>query len=428
MADTKANITSDHHRVIILIIFVLSQLILSIAGYSWGPLAPFLRDTMSLSGTQIGSISSTFYFAAALSALPAGVVVDCFGVRNSILLWLGLTGVPLFFLDLAHSYYSIFLIIVAVAGIGYGMGNPVASKGLFIWFDQKTRGTVFGLRQSAVTVGGGLAGILLVLLSKRLGPFAAMQVVGLMIMAMIVFAFTLYRNPRGDRDNKKNLLSKDSRSLTSEFRGLFTNKALLAISVVMAMLGFAQGIIVTFLLLYINEMLGYSLTAAGSLFAIVMISGTVGRIFWGVVSDRLFNGRRKPILMTICGLAALSITILALCKKTCPQWFLLPIIVVIGLSTLGWNGIAMVMVTEVSSDKKTATSVGFASTISWSGLFLGPVTFGRVTDSFGYFYGWMFLVVLCLFSVIFSFFVPGSYQHPLESSPGQPSKGRWAGA
>ncbi len=420
----KTDSTLDHRRAIILIIFVLSQLILSIAGYSWGPLAPFLKDTMSLSGTQIGSISSTFYFAAALSALPAGAVVDCFGVKSGILLWLGLTGVPLFFLGVAHSYYAIFLIIVAVAGIGYGMGNPVASKGLFIWFDQRTRGTVFGLRQSAVTVGGGVAGILLVFLSKRLGPFAAMQVVGLMIMAMIVFAFCLYQNPRGARGNGKNLLSKDSRSLTSEFKGLFTNKALLAVSVAMAMLGFAQGIIVTFLLLYINEMLGYSLIAAGSLFGIVMISGAVGRIFWGVVSDRLFNGRRKPILMTICGLAALSITMLAFCNRTWPQWFFLPIIVAIGLSTLGWNGIAMVLVTEVSSGTKTATSIGFASTIAWSGLFLGPVAFGRMMDSFGYFYGWMLLVVSCLFSVIFSFFVPDSGQLPLDSPPRQLPKGR----
>ncbi|OPX41754.1 MAG: hypothetical protein B1H13_00315 [Desulfobacteraceae bacterium 4484_190.3] len=420
----KSDSTLDHRRAIILIVFVLSQLIVSIAGYSWGPLAPFLKSTMSLSGTQIGSISSTFYFAAALSALPAGAVVDRFGVRSGILLWLGLTGVPLFFLGLAHGYYAILLIIIAVAGIGYGMGNPVASKGLFIWFDQRTRGTVFGLRQSAVTVGGGVAGILLVFLSKRLGPFAAMQVVGLMIMAMIVFASCLYQNPRAARDNGKNLLLKDSRSLTSGFKGLFSNKALLAVSVVMAMLGLAQGIIVTFLLLYINEMLDYSLIAAGSLFGIVMISGAVGRIFWGVVSDRLFNGSRKPVLITICGLAALSITILAFCNKTWPRWFLLPIIVAIGLSTLGWNGIAMVLVTEVSSGTKTATSIGFASTIGWSGLFLGPVVFGNMTDSLGYFYAWAFLGVLCLFSVIFCFFLPGLEQRPLESLSRQHPRGR----
>ncbi|RLB26372.1 MAG: hypothetical protein DRG71_02385 [Deltaproteobacteria bacterium] len=84
----------------------------------------------------------------------------------------------------------------------------------------------------------------------------------------------------------------------------------------------------------------------------------------------------------------------------------------------------MVLVTEVSSGTKTATSIGFASTIAWSGLFLGPVAFGRMMDSFGYFYGWMLLVVSCLFSVIFSFFVPDSDQHPLDSPPRQLPKGR----
>lgn len=408
----KISKDSLNYRWVILSIFVGSQLVLSIAAFGWGALAPFLKKLMSLSGTQIGTISSTFYFTAAVSAFPAGIIVDHYGVKKGLLSWLGLTGVPLFFLSFVHSSYVIFLIMVAIAGLGYGMGNPVASKGLFTWFDKNTRGTVFGIRQSAVTGGGAVAGIYLVYTSQRIGPFMALLTVSLMIIVMVVLAFFFYQNPEGDNDIPINIGLKNNRSVKSGFRDLFTNKALLTVSMIMAMLGLAQGIIVTFFLLYVNEMLGYSLLAAGSLFTIVMISGAAGRVFWGVVSDRFFNGSRKPILIIISMLAALSVAILAFWSHTWSQWLFILVVIGIGLSSVGWNGIAMVLVTEISASSKTATSVGLASTIAWAGLFLGPIGFGVLTDNFGYFHAWISLAAFCFFSLILCFLVSVSDQHP----------------
>ena len=117
-----------NYRWIILFIMAGSQFVLSIAAFGWGPLAPFLKKIMSLSASQIGAIGSTFYFAAALSSFPAGIIVDRHGVKKGLLLWLGLTGLPLILLSLLQYNYAFFLILGTLSGLGYGMGNPVASN------------------------------------------------------------------------------------------------------------------------------------------------------------------------------------------------------------------------------------------------------------------------------------------------------------
>lgn len=387
------------YRWVILSIFVISQFILSIAGFGWGSLAPFLKKVMTLNSTQIGLICSSFYFTASMSAFPAGIAIDRYGVKAGVIVWLGLTGLPLFFLSFIH-YYYLFLIVAAISGLGYGIGNPVASKGLFIWFDQRTRGTAFGIRQAAVTAGGAAAGIFLVYLCERMGPFSAIRIISLMIIAVMGFAIFFYRDPAADGTGS----GKGSKKL--EFGVLFNNTPLLLLSLYMAMLGLAQGVVITFLILYLHEALGYSLIMSGSFLTMLMIGAAAGRIFWGLLSDRMFQGRRKPALLMISALAFVSVAALACWSKGNPDWLMIIVVIVIGMSSVGWNSIGLVTVSEISDSDKTASAVGLASTIAWFGIFISPIAFGSMTDHFGYSTAWLFLAVFCLFSFILCLFIP----------------------
>jgi sugar phosphate permease len=396
------------YRWVILLIFVSSQLVLSIVGYGWGPLAPFLKKAMTLSGTQIGTISSVFYFTAALIAFPGGVIVDRYGVKLGLLAWLGFTGFPMLFLGFIYHEYSILLVLVAIAGLGYGLGNPVSSKGLFMWFNKKTRGTVFGIKQAAVTLGAALAGVLLVYLSQKFGPFSALGIIGIVITVMIILSSILYHDPQGTEDIPYETVPEEKKSIISRLSYFFTDRTFVILSIIMAVLGLAQGIVATFLILFINEKLGFSLIAAGSILAVVMISGAVGRIIWGIVSDRLFNGRRKPVLMIISLLATLTVTILAFWGIDWPKQLFIPVVIGIGLALAGWNSIALVFVAEISPSNKTATYIGLASTITWFGLSIGPIAFGSITDHLGYFTAWISLAIFCLLSFFLCFFVTTS--------------------
>ena len=392
------------YRWVIFSTFVVSHLVISLAGFGWGPLAPFLKKAMGLNSTQIGLISSSFYFAAAVSAFPAGIAVDRYGVKKGIFFWLGFTGITLFFMSFIK-VYLVFLIFAAIAGVGYAAGNPVASKALFMWFDQKTRGTVFGIKQASITVGAAIAGVLVIYLCERIGPFLSIRVISLAIILMMVFAIFFYHNP-SEESVIPDTGSPPKVSKILDFRVLFNNIPLLFVSLYMAMLGLAQGVISTFLILYINEKLGYSLLVAGSFLSMLMIGAATGRSLWGVVSDRLFDGNRKPVLNIISVVAAVSITILAFWNSVWPGWLLMIVVIITGMSCIGWNGICLATISEISDSDKTASSIGLASTLGWAGLFIGPIVFGSLTDNFGYSYAWSFVAVFCVLSLILSMYLP----------------------
>ena len=385
---------------VILSIFVISQFVLSIAGFGWGSLAPFLKNVMTLNSTQIGLICSSFYFTASIVAFPAGIFIDRCGVKKGVIFWLGFTGIPLLFLSFIHSYF-LFLVFVALSGLGYGIGNPVASKGLFIWFDQRFRGTVFGIRQAAVTAGGATAGIFLVYISEKMGPFVAIRIISLIIIIVMGFAIFFYRDPAGYGAGTDGVSKKKF-----EFRIIFSNSPLLLLSAYMAMLGLSQGVVISFLILYMNEILGYSLIMSGSFLAMLMIGAAAGRIFWGLLSDHIFQGRRKPVLLLISAFAFASIAVLAYWNKGWPDWLLMVLVIVIGMSSVGWNSIGLVTVSEISDKEKTASSVGLASTIAWSGIFISPIAFGSMTDHFGYSAAWLAVAFFCLLSFILCLFIP----------------------
>lgn len=394
-----------NYRWVILALLTFSQVTLSIAAFGWAPLAPFLKESMSLSHTEIGTVSSVFFFTTALIAFPSGVIIDRSGVKRGIISWLGFTAIPLLFLGFIYHSYVFLLIIVAIAGVGYGMGNPVASKGLFLWFEQKMRATAFGIRQAAVTIGSAISGVFLVYLSVKMGPFIALGIVGLMGSGMMVLSLLLYKDPQGEKSIAPAKGARTQRSIRSGVKELFANKSLLTLSLVMAMLGVSQGIVTTFLVLYLEEHLGYSVSTAGFFFTIAMLGGTAGRIFWGIISDRVFNGRRKPALRIIIAEGVLSIALLAFWVGSWPKWVLGLLVIGVGSSCVGYNALAILMSAELAGRAQAASASGLVSTIAWLGLFLGPISFGALTEHFGYFPAWISLAILLLLCFIFcSFF------------------------
>jgi len=395
------------YRWLVLLIFVLSQVILSIAGYGWGALAPFLKKLMYLNNTQIGSISSMFYLTAALSALPSGILVDRYGVKKGLLSWLGLTGVPLLYIALFKPAFPVFIIFVGISGLGYGIGNPVSSKGLSLWFEFKGRGLVFGIKQAAVTIGAALSGIIMVYLARQIGMFNSLGIIGLVIFTMALISHIYYRDPiQADPVFNKTMVYKN-RAFFSGFSELFTNTTFLFVSLIMVFLGMAQGIVASFIILYANEKLGYSPLESGFVLSLVMFSGAGGRVLWGFVSDRLYNARRKPVLMIISALAVVTVSLISIWDVNWYKWLLLLLLIGLGLSTAGWNGIVLTWITEITAESNTATSVGFASTIGWLGFASGPVAFGSIIDYYGFFYAWMSLAFFCIVSFILCFFLPG---------------------
>ena len=372
---------------VILFLFIVSQIVLSMGEIGWGPLAPFLKEALSLTDAHIGIISSVLFFSNAISAFLAGISVDRYGVRKNFLLWLGITGVPIFLIGFFHQSYLLLVVLVAISGLGYGMGNPVAVKGLYTWFDPRTRATAVGVRQAAVPLGGTITGILAVYVAQKLSWFMVPGIIGALSILMLGIAFFAYKEPPLVSPST---VKKEKGEWRVGFKELYSNRKLNSMCIIMALFGVGQGTITTFLTLYLYESLNYDLLLAGSLFSLTMIGGGVGRVLWGIISDRLFR-RREPVLLIIAILATMTVTATALWSSNWPVWLFSVPAFLLGFLGIGWNALALVLVVELSGVSRAGTAVGLASTISWVGLAIGPPVFGYIVTLSSYFYSWFFV-------------------------------------
>jgi len=385
---------------VILIILFFSQVALALGAYAWGPLGPFIKKSLSLSNVQFGSITSILYLMSVICSIPAGISVDRWGVKINLIVCMLLMGTAMILASFMESYILLLLLIVFV-GASYGMINPIASKGLTLWFDVKTRATAFGIRQMGVTAGGAIAGIFLIYLAKLKDWNFAVLVVGLFAVVIGIAGYLFYKEVPVDVVNPA-ILKKSTSKIT--ILDLVKNKNLVLLSLIMTLLCLGQSSIASFLVLYLKEHLGLTAILAGSFLTITMISGGAARVFWGIVSDRLFNGKRLPVMKIICLIATVSALVVFLYGSKLPPSFFIPIVVLFGFSYLGFQGVAVVLIVEICGSELAGRAIGLGVTIAWIGMVLGPLVFGALTEV-GYQFAWLFITITSFVSVFLCYTV-----------------------
>jgi sugar phosphate permease len=161
------------------------------------------------------------------------------------------------------------------------------------------------------------------------------------------------------------------------------NRNLLLLGGVTLLLAGVQLSLVGFLVLFLKERVGMSVAEAGRMLALAQGGGIVGRIGWGIVSDTLLGGRRKPIMMLIGLLAMVSSLGLALTGPGTPLAVIMATLAVAGVSSVGWNGINMTFVAELAGRQASATAAGMNLTASYLGIMILPPLFGLLVDVTG---------------------------------------------
>ena len=383
---------------VILGILFFSQVVLSLGAYAWGPLGPYIKESLSLTSVQFGSLTSTLYLTSVMVSIPAGMSVDRWGVKPTLLLCMMLMGISMISASFCGSYLPL-IILLAFAGASYGMINPLASKGLTLWFDVNFRATAFGIRQMGVTAGGAIAGVLLIYLAQLRSWNLAVLVIGLLAILIAVATFFFYKE-LPDKDSDVSVSAKKTQKKVS-LVDLLKNRNLILVCLLMSLLCLGQSSIGAFLVLYLKEHLGFPALLAGTFLTITMILGGLGRVVWGIVSDRAFNGRRLPVMRIICVLATISSLSACLWTQDIPKYLFAIIVALFGLSYLGFQGVAVVLMVEACDPELAGRATGFGVTIAWVGMVLGPVIYGAIL-TFGYPVSWLFVTITSVVGLLLS--------------------------
>jgi len=187
---------------------------------------------------------------------------------------------------------------------------------------------------------------------------------------------------------------------------------LLPVSCATAIYLIGQMVLITYVPLYLKDGMGFTPYWASQALALTQAGAMVGRIGWGVASDRLFGGRRKVVLIIIGLLSALSIAALSSMSEASPYYLLLPILFVAGVSIVGYQGVSYALIGEIAGRSRNGAGLEMMITINAGAATLGTPIFGYIVDYTGsYAVGWRVLAAtICAGVLALAFLLKESRQ------------------
>lgn len=370
---------------------LIVQIMVAFIGRSLAPLGVLIGEDLSLTKAQIGMLPAALFLGQSVVSIPAGFMVDRIGSKKLLFLLSLCLGLS-FILMTVTSIYAMVLVMVTLGGVGYGTMHPTSNKGIIYWFAEK-RGTAMGIKQMGVTAGSALAALLLLPAATIWGWRPVLIGACVLLIVTGLFAYRFYFDPPA-KEAKNGIADKPVRLFTSILQ-MFKEKPLVLVSVAAMGLSGSQLILNTYIVLFAYEHLGIPLVLAGMLLVISEVSGSFGRVVWGIISDNLFNGKRIIILVIISSLSILTSIIVGLLPVGTSFWVMVPITILFGFCISGFNGIWMNAATELVPIEQAGIATGFTLTLGSWGVIIGPPLFGYIVDATGTFtFGWILLDIM----------------------------------
>ena len=385
-------LAADRYRWYALGMTTLGQAATNILGSAFGPLAPFLQDDLHISRAEVGLISTAVFLTASPSALFGGRAADRVGERRVLILSGVMGALAALAVSLSGGFWSLVLGCLAL-GLGNGMQNPAGSAAVMRWFPQSQRGFAMGIRQTGVPIGGILAAGVAPILALHYGWRSAYLAGGVLSVIGAVLIIVAYFDP----PRKQSAGAAAMRS----FCDLARDPQLLRLALIFNCQVFTQMAATTYFVLFLHETFGASVVTAGALFVIVNVAAMFARIGWGLVSDRRFQGKRRPVLVIIVALTVCSTLCAALIPSHTPLWLVGVLAVLFGISAFAWTGILGTLVIEIVGAESAGTAISLVQGLSMPATLLAPPLFGLLADVTGsYRISWLVLTIIGMIGLV----------------------------
>ncbi len=342
-------------------------------------IAPVLSNDLSLSATQFGFFVTAYYGAQAFWSIPAGGLVDRYGVGRILVFSHLIMAASAVLLGVATSF-EICLVALFLMGIGYAMVNPATGRGVLAWFPSERRGTAMGIKQFGVPLGGIFAagnGALVVFLNWQ---WVMWGIAGVILLNGVCCLYLLkfFRDPSTGRP-----------SLMSNIRTVLQDRNVNIYTALGGMINMGQTNFFAFLTLFLRDVAGASQPMAGFAMGLAQTTSAVARLGWGAIGDRWFTGRRKILLAWICSAAGGFLIMMIWVGPGWGLWYGLGLIGLLGITIASFAPVAQAISAEMVRPELAGSAMGYHMTGVHIGGMVGPPLFGLCVDlSGGYAAGW----------------------------------------
>jgi len=353
---------------------------------SYSVILPSMKDGLSLTYTQLGSIATGNFIGYLSLAIIGGFLAARFGIRRVVFVSLLIIGISLFLTGLSNSFIFAFFMRL-ISGLGNG-GSYVPIMALpAAWFAMKKRGLATGIVSAGIGFGLFLSGIILPPVISAFGKEGWRYAWFLLGTIVFICAFICYGflrdNPKekgttmyGGEEEKK-IGAKIT--LFSAFRDVVVEPEIWKLGCVYFMYGFSYIIYLTFFVAYLTKEMGMRPQEAGGIFSILGIFSIFCGVIYGWISDKL--GRKYGSVLAYLNLA-ISYAIFALWKD--PIGFYVSA-VAFGIAAFSIPTIMAAASGDAVGGRLAPAGLGFITLFFGIGQALGPVIGGWLKDTTGTF-------------------------------------------
>ena len=350
------------------------QTMISLCVLALGVLMPAVALDLAINPKLIGVFTALIYAVAAALALVAAEPIVRLGAIRVCQFALLMAAIGL----AVNALAMVAATVIAVLFIGAAQGpiNPASAHVLAQRVPREWFGIVFSIKQTGVPLGFAAAGVLFPFLLMHFGWPGACLVVAVLALAAIL-AIELLR-PSID------VVVAASRPSTGIWRSVrfvlgHTQLRVLGWSAFIYVI--AQHTFTFYLVTYLYEHCGFSLTDAGLLLAISQIAGTVMRLVSGAAGDRLPR-------MLVLGWTGVAMTAgcvgIGLIRADTPFWLITLVVIGYGAVVISWNGTSQAEFAHLSPPGETAALAAVQTALAFSGAVFGPPIFALIASAVSY--------------------------------------------
>ena len=361
---------------------IASFLYFDVSFMAWvllGPLAPFLSQQLQLTPYQKGLLTAIPLLGGALFRPVLGVLGERLGEKNTGLLGLAVTFVPLIFgWHFAHSpaHFYFLGLLLGVAGASFAVALPLAGR----WYPSEYQGLVMGIA-GAGNSGTLLATLLAPRLAQRFGWNNTFALALLPVtVVLILFALLAKESPRRGTPPKWADYAALFREADAGWFCLFYS---------FTFGGFVG--LASFLTVFFHDQYAVSRVRAGDFATIVILAGSFLRPVGGWLSDKI--GGYRLLMLLLAGVAGCLAAVATLPALPLEVAFLF-----LTMGMLGMGNGAVFQLVPQRFPERVGILTGLVGAAGGLGGFFLPFLLGAIKQRTGQYSGGLFLFAAAFFA------------------------------
>ncbi len=383
------------------------------------------------SETELGIIGSVLFFTYAFGKFANGFMADRCNIRRFVSTGLLVTALANLVLGFVNSFI-LFAILWGISGWFQSMGSASCVVGLTRWFSSKERGSYYGFWSASHNIGEALTFIVVASIVSVLGwryGFIGAALVGL-VGVLILWNF-FRESPESEGlpavnapKEKPEMSVQETAEFNRAQRAVLRNPAIWILALSSAFMYISRYAVNSWGVFYLEAQKGYSTLDASFIISINSTCGIVGTVFSGVISDKLFGGKRNmPAL--IFGLMNVVALCLFLLVPGTNYWLDVLAMILFGLGI----GVLLcflggLMAVDIAPKKASGAALGVVGVASYIGAGLQDIMSGILIEGnktivngaevYDFTYINWFWIGAALLSVIMALFVWNAQDKKME--------------